>query len=456
MPSASFLSDPVNPGRFVVQLSEDIPGTADLLAVGVAGGQLQYNLNGAGFTNDLDSATPGTQALAMSAISRIDVTLGGGGDTLTLDFSGGNPIPTPSGIHYNGGAGTDTIAATHDANFTLTDNSLTLTPGGVVNLAGVEQANLTGGNSPNVLDASAFTLGSVTLDGGNQNDILKGGAGDDLLLGSEGTDTIFGNGGNDTVVLGNSGSTVFGGDGDDTIIGGNGKDIIHGEAGNDTLLGNNGADELFGGDGDDRIEGGSGNDLVDGQAGYDTVIGVGSSFTLTDALLTGLGTDTLVSIERAELTGSSSNNIIDCTAFTGDTLLAGGGGTDTLLGGSGENIMANNVGGSTTFVAGNNKNTINLTAAGFAFLFDTGGDDTISFAATGSGITLDMNLSNGFAQNVDGSGFMVALNGTFENIRGSAFSDTVIGNPANNLIFGEDGIDTIHAGAGNDLIFGDD
>ncbi len=457
LPSASFAPDPLHAGKFVVQLAEDIPGTADLLAVRVASGQLQYKLNGAGFTSDLDSTTLGTQALALSDISRIDVTLGGGGDTFTLDFSGGNPIPTLAGIHYNAGTGTDTITAAHDANFTLTDSSLTITPGGVVSLISVEQANLTGGNSPNVLDASAFNLGAVTLDGGNQDDTVRGGAGNDLLTGTQGTDNFFGNGGNDTIFSGNSGSNVSGGAGDDTIIGANGKDIIHGDAGNDTIVGNNGADELFGDAGNDRIEGGLGNDLVDGGADTDTVVATGDvNFTLSDTTLTGLGTDTLVSIERAELTGGVSNNTIDCTAFTGVTVLYGGGGTDTLLGGSGENSMSNNVGGSTTFIAGNNKNTINLADSGFAFLFDAGGDDTISFAATGSGITLDMSQATGFAQNVDGNGFMVALNGTFETFIGSAFSDAVIGNDANNVIIGAFGDDNLAGGAGADLMWGDD
>src|SRR5262245_37598324 len=163
-PSTTFLSDPVNAGKFIVQFQEDVPGLSDNLTLQVSGGQLQYQLNGSGFTSDLNSSTPGTQTLTFSSISRIDVALMAGNDTLTLDTIAGSVIPAISGVNYNGGNGTDSIVAAQDANFTLTNISLTISPGGVVNLIAVEQANLTGGNSPNTMDASAFTAGSVTMD----------------------------------------------------------------------------------------------------------------------------------------------------------------------------------------------------------------------------------------------------------------------------------------------------
>src|SRR6185436_4438058 len=65
--------------------------------------------------------------------------------------------------------------------------------------SGIEQARLTGGDSANTLDASAFTKGSVTLIGGDGDDTLKGGSGDDILSGGLGLDTIHGDGGTNTV-----------------------------------------------------------------------------------------------------------------------------------------------------------------------------------------------------------------------------------------------------------------
>src|SRR5262245_20222024 len=335
--SATFDTDPANAGKFIVSFSEDVGGTDDSLAVRIFGGQLQYKLNAAGFTNDLKSSTPGVQPLSLSAISRIDVSLLSGNDSFTLDASGGNVIPAPSGINYSGGTGSDSIIAAQDANFTLTNTSLTISPGGSVNLSGIEQANLSGGNSPNVMDASTFT-GSVTMNGQGQDDILTGGSGNDMLVGTQGSDQIDGRGGNDTLFSGNSGSTVFGGDGNDTLIGDNGKDFLFGQGGDDQLFGNNAVDVLDGADGNDTLDGGAGNDQITGGAGIDAVQAIGGvSFVLTNSTLTGVGTDSLVSIESAILTGGSNDNTLDCSAFSGSATLNGAGGADVLIGGSGTN-----------------------------------------------------------------------------------------------------------------------
>jgi RTX calcium-binding nonapeptide repeat (4 copies) len=62
-----------------------------------------------------------------------------------------------------------------------------------------------------VIDASAVAAGAMllTLDGGDNDDVLVGGAGDDTLLGGEGDDVLFGGPGNDT---------IDGGPGDNIVI----------------------------------------------------------------------------------------------------------------------------------------------------------------------------------------------------------------------------------------------
>ena len=87
-----------------------------------------------------------------------------------------------------------------DADFTLTNTSLTIGAGETSALSGIERASLTGGPSANILNASAFTLGSVTLIGGAGDDTLRGGMGDDFLTGSRGLDLLDGGAGTDTVV----------------------------------------------------------------------------------------------------------------------------------------------------------------------------------------------------------------------------------------------------------------
>ena len=87
--------------------------------------------------------------------------MGPGNDTL-LGGSGSDTL--------KGGDGFDTVVASGDVNFTLNQYSVDRT--GTDGLSDIESAILTGGNSANTLDASAFTLGPVTLDGGSGNDTL--------------------------------------------------------------------------------------------------------------------------------------------------------------------------------------------------------------------------------------------------------------------------------------------
>lgn len=87
------------------------------------------------------------------------------------------------------------------------------------------------------------------------------------------------------------------------------------------------------------LEGQGGDDLLIGRPDCqrDQVRAKGDvNFTLTDTQLTGLGTDTLTDIDNVRIIGYSGSNIFDTSAFTrGDVNLSGGGGEDTLLGGSG-------------------------------------------------------------------------------------------------------------------------
>jgi Ca2+-binding RTX toxin-like protein len=81
---------------------------------------------------------------------------------------------------------------------------------------------------------------------------------------------------------------------------------------------------------------GGDDDLIGRAGGLDRVRALGDvDFTLGDAQLTGLGSDTLVDIDEAELIGNSGDNVFDASAFTlGKVRISAGAGHDTLLGGS--------------------------------------------------------------------------------------------------------------------------
>lgn len=83
-----------------------------------------------------------------------------------------------------------------------------LTSSEVDTLSQIEQANLTGGNSNNKLDASTFTLGAVTLNGGLGNDTLIGGSSDDFLIGGNGSDLLTSGNGADRFIYNAKGEGI--------------------------------------------------------------------------------------------------------------------------------------------------------------------------------------------------------------------------------------------------------
>ena len=114
-------------------------GSNDNLLLEVTGGLIEYSTNGgSSWSTDLDTGTAGTQTLLASAVTGIAVNLGGGDDSLTLDFSGGNLLFNAN-LTYDGGTGTnalvfrngfvtsETYTATGAHSGTITLNSHTLT-----------------------------------------------------------------------------------------------------------------------------------------------------------------------------------------------------------------------------------------------------------------------------------------------------------------------------------------
>jgi hypothetical protein len=75
-----------------------------------AAGQ-SFTLAGGASTSAITDLAPGSITYTNGAISSLTIDAGNGSDTLTVDFSGGNPIPalaTP-GLIYSGGGGADNI-----------------------------------------------------------------------------------------------------------------------------------------------------------------------------------------------------------------------------------------------------------------------------------------------------------------------------------------------------------
>ncbi|MDA0809310.1 MAG: CAP domain-containing protein [Planctomycetota bacterium] len=330
------------------------------------------------------------------------------------------------------------------------------------------------GNAGNdSIDVSAVSL-ATTLTGGLGDDLLIGGAAADFLNGGSGDDTAAGNAGNDTINGGSGRDSLDGGEGDDTVSG-------QGSSG-------------------DVLTGGSGNDRVDGGAGVDTIFETAdTNFTLTATSLTGLGSDTLVSLERATLVGGASNNTIDASMFTGvgiegvlllgddgddvligsphidqlngsagnDTLLGGdsrdtlrgGSGADVLNGGGGNDLVVGQGGSGDVLTGGTGDDTLNG-GAGTDFLVEQGDTDFTLTNTTMTGLGTDsltalevFHLTGGpSANSIDASA--LSLVGATLVINGEGGDDVIIGSTGNDTINGGAGNDSIRGGAGNDVLDG--
>jgi Ca2+-binding RTX toxin-like protein len=127
-----------------------------------------------------------------------------------------------------GGDGIDTVvvnASGSGANIVLTDTSVS--GDGDDFIDGIENARLfvSQGN----IDASAFTKGSVTLDGGFGRNNLLGSRGSDFLDGEGGIDTLSGGRGNDTLNGGRGADLLTGGPGSDRFLFDTFNPILSGE-----------------------------------------------------------------------------------------------------------------------------------------------------------------------------------------------------------------------------------
>jgi Ca2+-binding RTX toxin-like protein len=322
---------------------------------------------------------------------------------------------------------------------------------------------------------------SDSIDGGAGNDLLYGGVDDDWLEGSSGNDTLQGGLGCDTLdggagvdtisyeglrsqysvldlennglrvidlrwgapeandlftniefiafadevvditsILIAQGVTITGSTGADRIDASNTTpgeyyptslgDAIYGLAGNDAISGLGG---------DDRIDGGGGNDTMTGGSGNDIYV-VGSSGDLIDEA-SGDGMDTVESTMSFSL--SSATQIIGNVEHL--TLL----GTAALSGKG--NSFANQI-------TGNSGNNVLEGLAGSDTLNGGLGLDTASYITSTAAVTVNLLTGSG-----SGSDAEADLLISIENLTGSNFNDTLIGNNVNNVLNGGLGTDTV-------------
>jgi len=383
------------------------PGDDSLAAPGnLLGGDGDDDLFGTASTSDVLDGGYGADQL--DALGGNDVLRGGPGADTYLGGQGDDRLETSyDGDDFQGGAGFDTVDYTNWSSFDPSCFPIQDCPVGVtVTFDGTANDGNFDLDDPDRLTP----LDNV------HNDV-------ESVIGTAVTDTIDGG----SAALD---QTFNGAGGDDAIAGGAGADALNGGSGHDTITGGAGADAIAGEGDDDSLTGGPDTD---------TVVGTGdANWAVTDTQLTGQGTDSLTTIERATLTGGASGNTLDASAFSGQAALSGGPGADTVRGGANNDTLDGGADTDTVLaVADPAHPSLTLTPSAMTGL---GSDSLTGFEAA----TLRGDSGN---NTLDASAFAAPVT-----LDGGPGIDLAQGGSAADLLTGGAGSDTLHGGGAADRV----
>jgi Ca2+-binding RTX toxin-like protein len=278
--------------------------------------------------------------------------------------------------------------------------------------------------------------------------------------------------------------TLRGGEGNDTLIGGEGNDILQGDHGNDTLRGGPGNDTyrfaaLAPWDlGDDVVNDAAlgGSDTLD-FSGLRFGVNVNLASTAMQSIEPSLSQSVLQNSRLVQfpafninprlklqlvapfaIFGNNSTSIENVRGTNFDDKIVGNelanslfglGGSDSLEGRGGSDTLAGGGGNDTYVFAGGNLGSDVIDE-----LFIFGGNDTLDFTSLAAAVNVALGTTT--TQTVSASNLTLRLTSgiSIENVKGSAFSDTMIGNGLANTLEGNAGVDTIQGGSGNDTLRG--
>lgn len=335
-----------------------------------------------------------------------------------------------SGIYFeqfDGGLGNDYIDGGAIDAFTMNNsNRVSYVNSGAAVVVNLAAGTATGGMGNDTLVNINHVFGSRfadTLTGSDSaiTESFNGRGGNDFIDGAGGIDEVrYTNAGtavNVNLALGTAsdGELIGGVIGTDTLRNIEG---VRGSNHSDTLIGGNTANDAFeffmGMSGNDYIDGGTGYDRVDYNSSTEGVVvnlgGTGEGSASDGLRVNGnLGTDRLLNIEAVR--GSNFNDFLTGSDSGAFESFEGRGGNDTIDG--------------------------------------KGGIDRADYQSSINGVVV--NLATGTA--ADGWGGTDSL-ANIENVRGSNFNDTILGNDVANVLHGGAGADVMNGGGGNDLLAG--
>jgi T1SS-143 domain-containing protein len=230
---------------------------------------------------------------------------------------------------------------------------------------GSSDSTITGSNGNDILIGAGNT--AATLDGGAGSDFVTGGGGADTLVADQNDYLLNGGGGNDTLRV----STSFTSTSDAQVV--NIENVLltaattvnlSNQTEGFTITGSSGADSITAGSGDDTIVGAQNDTLLAGGGGADT-LEVSASFTSTgDGQITGIETVELTAAATLNLANQSEGFAIFGSG--GSDTITGGAGVDTITGGAGGDRMTGGSGAGVadTFVIGSGQTTLSIGGSG--------------------------------------------------------------------------------------------
>jgi uncharacterized delta-60 repeat protein len=417
-------------------------GVTDLVFGGDLGNDRFWNQKSAVQTGRVTfNGDDGADVLINDAGGVFDLTFNGGADDDGLQNNGANI----SGLTFNGGADDDVLINTG---------------------AGVADLVFNGDLGNDSMRQSGLNAGSVDFQGDD---------GDDLLINTGSVQTLTFGGGADDDVLQNDGVSVgtlnFGGDdGADLLVNNGTVDSLtfSGGADDDTLQNNaTVATLVFQGGADDDVLINNGDGIAtlvfNGDDGADTLINNGddlAALTFTggadgDTLRThgtGIGTiefdgGTGADAFHYNSTGAAGNSVT-FLAGAGNDFFAWRGAADSLTfdGGTGDDLAMILGSGNLSLGGGDGDDTFQFQSHPDAWVTVT---ETWSGASDTSSDTLDFSSYSGGPLNIDlrvttpqqqSTRFTIELTDGLgvENIIGTSFGDTILGNARNNLLSGAD------------------
>ncbi|WP_051412793.1 type I secretion C-terminal target domain-containing protein [Methylophilus sp. 5] len=388
---------------------------------------------------------------------------GDGNDTYILDLkiSAGSINFDDTVTEYSGTSqGIDTIklrgSATLSSTIDVSLNRWTNIENIDASATGITKLTLKGNDEDNTLIGNNA---ANILEGGLGNDTLNGGTGADRMIGGKGWDTYYVDNIADVIIEQVNTDTFLADEGVDTILSSINLSLANyanveyltllgtanlnatGNTGSNLLIGNSGNNILDGGGNRDDMQGGAGNDtyIVDdsNDQAIETIAGAAGGIdivlsSVSFALNYNVENLTLTGTENIDGYGNELNNTI--RGNTGNNRLSGGGdGSDTLIGGAGNDIYEVTYLFASTAKPVTQDSVIESLNAGI---------DSIILSAAGNNGLMNKYLMPVNVENLNANNTYAV----FSHLIGNNLANYIIGNDYSHIFDGGAGVDTLVGG----------